>query len=103
MVLLMNIPIYFLFFPLFFLINSETGIVHRQCSNRTVSDDVSFASFSCTFQQAYVAGNSQHVQIDVADICESCTDRDGCNRASGYGPTIMMIASSMAIIKILLF
>lgn len=60
-----------------------------------------FATTKCQIKTYSGTANAQLVKVDVADICEICNERDGCNGASEYRPIAMMIAIPIVVIKIL--
>lgn len=60
-----------------------------------------FATTKCEIKTYSGTGNSQLLKVDIADICEICNERDGCNGAAEYRPIAMMIAIPIVIMKIL--
>lgn len=97
--------VFLFFFFLFFFINSASGVVYRLCSNDTIANIGSIASYfnvECNYERSYVIRGDNRVDFH-ADTCEACIDSDGCNGASQYGPLTVMIAIPMALMKILSF
>lgn len=83
---------------------SGTGMVHRYCSSGTFSKGVPIESFKCTITTYFSTGNSPNTtQFDTAEVCQPCTDADGCNGTSQYGPVAAVITVSMVIMRMLTF
>lgn len=63
---------------------------------------VDFVSVKCSLEHLFIVNNVRHSDYE-ADICETCFDEDGCNAASKCGAITLLIAFSVALMKILSF